>query len=104
MFVEHLAQYLACGECSIHVAIIIINIIIIIILYLHLQISTLVPFFKMMTGTRLMGSKYQDHAGVPGTLSLLPLALGAKFGSQSTLLTTQKLGPLLKSRKPCIGS
>lgn len=103
MFVEHLAQYLACGECSIHVAIIIINNIIIIILYLHLQISALVPFFKM-TGTRLMGSKYQDHAGVPGTLSLLPLALGAKFGSQSTLLTTQKLGPLLKSRKPCIGS
>lgn len=49
---------------SIHVAIIIINInIIIIILYLHLQISALVPLFEMMTGTRLMGPKYQDQAG-----------------------------------------
>lgn len=86
MFVKHLAQYLACGECSIHVAIIIINInIIIIILYLHLQISALVPFFKMMTGTRLMGPKYQDQAGGPSTLSLPTLAFGAKFHSQSTL-------------------
>lgn len=103
MFVKHLAQYLARGECSIHVAIIIINIIII-IFYLHLQISTLAPFFKMMTGTRLMGPKYQDQAGGPGTLSLPPLALGAKFCSQGTLLTTQKLGALLKNRKPCTGS
>lgn len=103
MFVKHLTQYLARGERSRHIAVIIINIIII-ILYLHLRISALVPFFKMMTGTRLMGPKYQDQARGPVSLSLPPLALGAKFRSQGTLLATQKLGPLLKIRKPSTGS
>lgn len=56
----------------------------------------------MIIGTRLLGPKYQDQARaqVPklfvalptsGVLFLPTSALGAKFRSQHTLLTTQKL-------------
>lgn len=67
----------------------------------------------MATGTKLLGSKYQDQAGGPGVwvvccllgeLFLLTSALGAKFRSQCALPTAQKLGPLLKVTKPCRGS
>ena len=73
----------------------------------------LVPFFKMLAGTRLLGPKYQDQAGGPavqvvgcpsGVLLLPASALTVRFHSQCPLLTTQKLGPLRKNTKPCAGN
>lgn len=67
----------------------------------------------MAAGTRRLGPKYQDQAGGPGVRVVwcpsggffLPTSvLGVKFHSQCTLLTTQKLDPLLKKTKPCVGS